>query len=243
MKSSFPDELFETTDFSDVQAYARLVENLNRLPVLKPFLPRAEYEALDLFAVKADEPLACNGRRFKHQWMYGKGGYLKNFGYVLPTLDLMNSLVSLLAGTGRVLDAGSGSGYMSAELSRLGVETFAVDCGDPALPIHKRDGQGDAVAHVSARFGAVLMTWPPYDLPFAFDIAEAMLPGQMLIYEGEDAGGCCANWSFFETVFDPTQWGHCVDLSAKLNAEHVTFSMHRDQWFVFKKLEKNDAKR
>lgn len=57
--------------------------------------------------------------------------YRKEFGNVLPTSELMNRLVLALhqeAGVNcRVLDAGSGSGFLANQLCRLGVNAFAVD--------------------------------------------------------------------------------------------------------------------
>lgn len=107
---------------------------------------------------------------------------------------------------------------------------------DDKLPIHQRDAQGDARSYVSDRFGAVLMTWPPFGESFAVEVARAMLPGQLLIYEGENGGGCTADSAFFDYVSDRNCWQRCFDLSDSLDAEHVNISINRDHWLMFRKV-------
>ena len=233
MRAEFADELFEL-NLLDAAAASLLWQRLNSLPVLEPFWPLERYHELDFGPWSINWEFPSHGRCMKHRWMGDR--YLHDYGHVLATREVMDLLANQLRGKGPVLDAGCGSGYLARELGRLGIETFAVDNGDAGLPIHQRDAQGDAVAHVSQRFGAVLMTWPPYDDPFAFDIAQAMSVGQLLIYEGENGGGCTANAEFFDYVTDPSCWQMQSDLSDALDAVHVTFSMNRDHWLVFRKV-------
>jgi hypothetical protein len=63
-----------------------------------------------------------------------------------------------------------------------------------------------------------------------------MLPGQWLVYEGEDAGGCTADAAFFEFMNDSTLWAPLPDASARLNAVHVTLDTLHDHWAVWKRL-------
>jgi hypothetical protein len=79
------------------------------------------------------------------------------------------------------------------------------------------------------------MTWPPFNGSFAFDVARAMLPGQVLIYEGENGGGCTADDTFFDYVSDLSQWETLFQRSDELDALHVTFSMNKDHWLMFRK--------
>lgn len=111
--------------------------------------------------------------------------FRQDFGYVVASAEVMDVMAGLLRETGSVLDAGCGSGYLSKELTRLGVSTFAVDCCDflevhpcgrgyPINAVYQRDALGDAAAFVSSSFGAVLLAWPPYNRPFALRVAQAM---------------------------------------------------------------------
>jgi hypothetical protein len=165
----------------------------------------------------------------------------------VASTEVMAVLADLLRICGPVLDAGCGSGYLSMELTRLGVSSFAVDCRDfleartsgrgyPIKAVFQRDALGDAASFVSSRFGAVLLVWPPYDHPFATRVAQAMLPGQLLVYEGEAAGGCTAKDGFFEYMADSSRWERLSDASARLNAVHVTLYTLHDHWTVWKRL-------
>ena len=191
-RAEFADELFEF-DLLDGARSTLLGKRLKSLPALMPFWTIEQYRELDFRLWSPDYECPRTGRYMKHSWMGDR--YLHEFGHVLATREVMDLLANQLSGVGPVLDAGCGSGYLARELARLGVESFAVDSGDDSLPIHQRDAQGDAVAHVSNLFGAVLVTWPPFNEPFAVDVARAMVPGQFLIYEGENGGGCTAVFS------------------------------------------------
>ena len=107
---------------------------------------------------------------------------------------------------------------------------------NPLMPIRKRDAQGDAVPYVSSRFGVVLMTWPPFYEPFALNVAKAMSPGQVLVYEGENGGGCTASPEYFDYMRDERRWERLFHLSDRIDAVHVTFSMDKDHWLMFRRL-------
>jgi SAM-dependent methyltransferase len=173
--------------------------------------------------------------------------FRRDFGYVVASAEVMTALVVLLKDCGLVLDAGCGSGYMAAELTRLGIPTLAVDHHDygqagaqshgyPIRAVHKLDAVGNPASFISSEVGAVLLAWPPYDEPFALNMARAMQAGQLLVYEGESAGGCTANDAFFEFVGDATKWESLDPVSAQLNAVHVTFGMLHDHWIVWRRL-------
>lgn len=232
-RAEFADEWFEC-NLPDAAAPALLGQRLKTLPALMPFWTIEQYRELDFRLWSPNYESPRFGRYMKHSWMAQR--YVHDYGHVLVTREVMDLLANQLSGIGPVLDAGCGSGYLARELARLGVESFAVDNGDDRLPIHQRDAQGDAVAHVSQRFGAVLMTWPPCNESFALDVAHAMVPGQFLFYEGENGGGCTADSAFFDYVSDQGCWQRRFDLSDALDAVHLTFSMNRDHWLVFRKV-------
>lgn len=242
--SEFADALFEY-DFHD--AGAAMTARLKSLPTLGPFWTVEQYSKLDFLIWKLETELPPFGRRMKHKWMQNQ--FRKDYGYVLASRELMDAMADLLRDAGPVLDAGCGSGYISKELARLGVNAFAVDHVDYTLPtnhgypisaVYQRDAQGDAVPFVTNDFGAVLMTWPPYDQPFALRIARAMLPGQLLIYGGENAGGCTANQDFFNYMVDERRWERLFHLSDQLDSVHVTFSTSKDHWLMYRRRDFNE---
>jgi SAM-dependent methyltransferase len=218
---------------------------------LQPIMPLAHYLRhfdFQLFAHWPDQDYSHETWEL-HYWLFEL--YKYQYGFFLPTAELMDRLVAILnrdiGDNGRVLDAGSGSGFLSKELCRRGVNAFAVDrCdyenkahqfGYPLINVYQRDALGDAVVYVSNQFAAVLLVWPPYDKSFAFDIEKAMHPGQLLIFEGEGAGGCTGDDKFFEYVSDGEQWLALKELSDQLDAVHVTFAPQHDHWFIWRKVQ------
>lgn len=91
--------------------------------------------------------------------------FISEFGYIVPTAEVIGILVELIQPVGLVLDAGSGSGYLSEELSRFGVSTFSVDLFDykisgkdyPIRKSYQQDVIGDACNFISSQIGAVLL--------------------------------------------------------------------------------------
>lgn len=157
--------------------------------------------------------------------------------------EVLASLRNLLRGL-RVLDAGSGSGWLSRELGLGGVTVVAADIQNyeapglkgahPMRTVFQLDYQGDAVALLPGPFDAVLLVWPDHASPFAADIAEAMRPGQRLLVNGEGPRGCTADDAFFRALdgdFQPEPTA-----AALLNEGHVAFPGARDEWSVWVKL-------
>lgn len=217
--------------------------NPNRL---HPFQTVAEYAAMGIWHWNACDSELLDVEQIEGQFVLRRQ-FRRDFGYVVASAEVMTVLAELLQNSGFVLDAGCGSGYLSKELARLGIPTFAVDYCDfrearpvghgyPINSVYQLDALGDAASFVSSQFGAVLLTWPPYDNPFALKVAQAMLPGQLLVYEGEDVCGCTADTVFFECMSDSTLWEPLPDASSRLNAVHVTLDTLHDHWTVWKRL-------
>ncbi len=168
--------------------------------------------------------------------------FRKNYGFMLPTLELLDRLVEIIQQVSGpfacVLDAGSGSGYLSKALVDLGVNSVAVDrrqVEKQHLVLHQRDETGNAVKYVAMEtVEVVLLVWPPFDKPFGFQVAEAMRSGQWLLYEGEGQGGCTADDSFFPWVQSEAFVFH-DEFSRYLNDVHVTFAGLHDRWYVFRR--------
>lgn len=213
---------------------------------LTPFRTMAEYAEMGIWHWNACDTELLDAENIEAQFVLRRQ-FRQDFGYVVATAEVMTVFAELLREMGPVLDAGCGSGYLSKELARLGVSTFAVDCCDflqarpyaqgyPIHAVYQRDALGDAASFVSGRFGAVLLTWPPLGQPFALRVARAMLPGQWLVYEGEDAGGCTADDAFFEFMADASLWESLQDASGRLNEVHVTLDTLHDHWMVWMRL-------
>ncbi len=214
---------------------------------LCPFKSVADYACMGIRNWNACDDEWLDATRTAAQFSLRRQ-FIKDFGYVIASAEVMAVLVELLQNLGPVLDAGCGSGYLSQELTRLGVTTYAVDTCDfreerptgrgyPIKSVYQLDALGDAAAFVSGQFGAVLLTWPPYDKPFALNVAQAMRPGQILVYEGEAAGGCTGDAAFFKYMSDSARWAQLTDVSTRLNEVHVTWASLHDHWTVWRRLD------
>jgi hypothetical protein len=80
-----------------------------------------------------------------------------------------------------------------------------------------------------------MMAWPPLGHPFASKVAARMVPGQVLIFQGEDAGGCTADAAFFRMVEDSTAWEPLYDWNQRLDEHHLQFYGIHDRWNVYRK--------
>ena len=213
---------------------------------LQPFQAVAEYGRLGIRPRNSLDADFLDGEQVEGQFALRRQ-FRRDYGYVVASAEVMTVLAELLQNLGTILDAGCGSGYLAKKLTELGIPTFAVDYCDfretrpdghgyPINAVYQLDALGDAASFITAKFGAVIMTWPPYDNPFALQVAQAMLPGQLLVYEGEEAGGCTANEAFFEFMSDSSLWEPWPGESARLNAVHVTLDTLHDHWIVWKRI-------
>ncbi|WP_416976648.1 hypothetical protein [Streptomyces sp. T028] len=125
-----------------------------------------------------------------------------------------------------VVEIGAGTGYWAWQLEQAGVDVAAYDpnpvgdnrfcTGGPYTTVLADDAS--AVKHHQDR--ALLMVWPPYGGEHARH-ALASYKGDLLLYAGEDAGGCTADNEFYELLANEwddgatapqhvTWWGiHC----------------------------------
>lgn len=180
-----------------------------------------------------------------------RDSYINKIGFVIYTEEVINVLSSLLK-TKKVVEVGSGSGFLSRVLSSYGITVVAVDNnksiyvmsrteGNRWGQIYQQDITKDAVTYLKkvnkdAPPDVIIMCWPDYDSPFAHKIAKAMLPGQILIYQGEGHYGCTGDDSFHDFVDDDTLWESQQEIADQLNEHHVQFEGIHDRWYVYKKL-------
>lgn len=173
--------------------------------------------------------------------------YWNDYGYTLICQEQIETLSRQLKYK-KVLDAGSGSGFISSELLVHGVDVTAIDVDnynehkdDRIFPIRNVwhvDVIGDALDHLPGEYDAVILTWPPGYHPFARRIAETMEPGQLLFYQGEGPKGCTADDSFFSEVQNRQKWREVVEYSDNLNVHQLNFLHNYDFWTVYQKTRK-----
>jgi len=194
-------------------------------------LPASEYPSGELWECSDQAELLLAQRK----------RFLAEVGFCLVTAEVIDALASLLAGK-KVLEAGSGSGWLAARLGERGINILAADWTDyrtanrsskrgyPIREVFRLDHHGNAVDLLPGDYGTVLLVWPNCETQFARNVACAMRSGQALIYEGESEGGCTADQEFFQCLrgsFNPR-----VSEMAELNKNHRTFPGLHDKWWI-----------
>lgn len=210
------------------------LETAERAGPLLPGLPAATYSSGDLLDQPEQVDVLCFQRR----------RYSREFGFCLLTEECIFLLAALCKGK-RVLEAGSGSGWLAEQLAQQGIEITAADWTDYSQPRDKNRGypmrsvfrldyHGDAVALLPGHFDVVLLVWPNFDTLFGENVAHAMHSGQVMIFEGEEKGGCTATDEFFNVLSTDFE---CLSVETlALNEHHRTFPGLCDQWQILRKI-------
>ena len=200
---------------------------------LLPGLPATSYPSGDLL----DQPEKLDV--LYHQ----RKRYNREFGFCLFTAESIFSLEALCKGK-KVLEAGSGSGWLADQLAQQGIAITAADWADyrqprdkkrgyPMRSVFRLDHHGDAVALLPGSFDVVLLVWPNLDTPFGEQVAHAMRSGQIMILEGEEKGGSTATDAFFDVLSADFERLDAETLA--LNEHHHTFPGLHDRWQILRK--------
>lgn len=89
--------------------------------------------------------------------------------------------------------------------------------------------KSDAVEYIKNNDNdLIIMSWPDYTKPFAYNIWQNMRKSQTLIYIGEGYGGCTADDDFHKTV-------QKYEIKTNLNENFHAFYTVHDKIFVYKK--------
>jgi len=163
-----------------------------------------------------------------------RDNFKKTTSWHIPSGELVRALVKL----GPVVSVGAGYGYTESLALELGADLIATDIKPNSSNSWCRGGKYyckveelaavEAVRHWPER--TVFLAWPPYDTSMAHDVAEAMSPGQLLIYVGESAGGCTGDDSFFSKLHSEFEEIDEITIAS--------WSGIHDQCIVYKKLDK-----
>lgn len=142
-----------------------------------------------------------------------------------------------------VVEIGAGSGYWAWMLTQHGVDIAAydkrrsgVDNGyclvEPYAPVLPGDPTILLNTHPDR---ALLLCWPPYNNPMAAE-ALRLYTGDLLIYCGEEDGGCCADDDFFKQL--AAEW-----VAIDHSAWHVPWYCIHDQLIAYRRATTNDTEK
>lgn len=135
----------------------------------------------------------------------GRNRLVGTYAWSIPSPGDIAWISSTLNGRGMV-EVGAGSGYWAWQLAQAGVDIIAYEpttpadnpfvvAAEPYYPLLR--GDGSAAAKHPDR--ALFMSWPTYSDPWAAH-ALASYQGDLLVYVGEESGGCCGDDAFFELL-------------------------------------------
>ena len=129
-------------------------------------------------------------------------------GYPIITKRLCKSLAEFI-GNRKVLEVMSGKGALAKGLIDEGVNIKPTDNFSWEVPGFFNNlwtdiediNALDAIKKYAKDYDILLASWMPYNDPIAYDILLEMRkqnPNMIMLYIGEDWGGCCACDDFFE---------------------------------------------
>ena len=125
----------------------------------------------------------------------------KLYAFAIPTGVAIKTILKY---GDEIVEIGAGAGYWSYLLAEAGATVRAYDNGSwstffnckPWFDI-RRGGPGMIRHYPDA---VVLIVWPPYDTPMAFNVATRIRVGQHLVFVGEGDGGCTGDDAFFNLL-------------------------------------------
>lgn len=176
----------------------------------------------------------CDGMP-RHEYVAEKGWHIfQKYQAKLIAEYIQNvKTVEVMAGSGHVMD------WVKKELRKLGADTSKYQGFDDGSWGYSAPGiVRKEVNDIRLKdYTYVIMAWPPYNSPAAYDVVRHMAVGSVLLYQGESFGGCCGCDKFQDYMYDhfvPTG-GHLED---SLNANHKQWEYVNDNWEVWTKVSK-----
>jgi hypothetical protein len=152
--------------------------------------PYADRDLLDVL----DEPYQYHGKR---------DDLTKSHSWAIPNEEALQTIAE--HSPDGLVDMGAGTGYWSYLLRERGVVVRPYDIKpgwnhySNGLWIPVSRGGPLKLRHKLAKYGTLLLVWPPYSDPFAAQCLK-LFQGHTVCYVGEGFGGCCADDEFFSLL-------------------------------------------
>lgn len=161
--------------------------------------------------------------------------YIHKYGFYILTKESFDNIVEICEGK-KCIEVGCGTGFLSANLVNAGISCDAVD--NKSRKYGFEEDYVEVIEYDCTKidfldYDVVIMCWPCYKSDHAYQILKNMHPGQILIYQGEGHGGCCADDQFFDHLSE--NFDEDEDSSDAINKNHVQFPGIHDFWTVTRK--------
>jgi ubiquinone/menaquinone biosynthesis C-methylase UbiE len=158
--------------------------------------------------------------------------YTDKYGFHIYSKEQIEMLAEILQGQ-KVIEVLSGTGHFAKCLEDKGVNIKALDNSSwvesgKFKELYKLDFDQDALQFNYQGYDTVIMCWPPHDNPITDQILAKMKRGQVLLYQGEHRGGCCADDAFFEMLEK-----RAMELEMPPNWPRFKFDGLHDDWYKY----------
>jgi hypothetical protein len=136
----------------------------------------------------------------------------KEYSFAVPNQEAIDEICKYSP----IIEVGAGTGYWAFLVSKNGGDIIASDISEIGRNKYKFSAQYYEIIKedhtIAAKYPdrALLLVWPPYNKPMAYDALMAY-QGDIVIYIGEDYGGCCADDKFHQELMN--NWEIVNDIS------------------------------
>lgn len=163
--------------------------------------------------------------------------FVEQYGFVLLNSALIDKISDFLKNKS-VCEIGAGTGWLSYNLQQQGIDITPVDYkpGNDSnygfKHLHTDIVLSSGIDYLENNLpDVVILSWPDYDTPFAYDILSTMKKGQTLIYVGEQYGGCTGNDQFFDLLDQKCTLNEGITDSLQQSA--LCWTGVHDTWYVY----------
>ena len=147
-----------------------------------------------------------------------RNDFTGNYGWSVPNEEAIESIKEFVENE-LVLEVGSGLGMWAKLFQSEGIRITPTDLSlnlDKNHYVKKNKGfvdveeiDGNEAIKKYGDHTVLMMSWPPYDDPFAYNVLKAFM-GDKLIFVGEGHGGCTGDDDFFKLLWD--EWDRTKDV-------------------------------
>lgn len=167
-----------------------------------------------------------------------RSDYIENFSFPLITKDVIREF-SYMFHNSRILEIGCGTGYFIKSIREFDQTIKMIPTDDFSwdeehwVRKHINDiiclSGIDAIELYHDKIDYVLLSWPPYLKPLAFDILERCIKYSIpMIYIGENEGGCCGDDLFFDLIENKCFMEQIIH-------SYISFDCIHDRFYLIKK--------
>ena len=166
-----------------------------------------------------------------------------HYAWAIPNIEAVD-YIATLSHTHPICEIGAGNGYWAYRIKRAGGTITAYeahlwhqDTSSPgigfALGIPVPEKFWYPVKHVRAADidvppdNALFLCWPDLDATWPTELLQRF-EGEHLIYIGEPEGGCCADDTFFEELYDNWTEEHVIEIPKYYTIKDKLFHYRRN---------------